>query len=148
MFFKNSLKLHRKIGKLYTRITLLCVCPTGMYLALYAKGGLITQIGFMIQGILLGLFTYRGYQAIIRGDQSGHLAFVARSYAMAAVVLSFRILHILFFLWKIPYHINYALSQWLGLAGNALLTEMIILYLDYKIKNGYHLKQKMYETIN
>jgi hypothetical protein len=132
-YFKQPLDLHRKIGKMYVWITVIIVCPTGMYLALYAKGGLITQIGFMIQGILLGVFTYQGYLAGLKGRKSDHVAFMIRSFSVAAVVLTFRILHIFFFILKVPYHDNYAISQWLGLSFNLLLAELII--VSHTLKN-------------
>jgi hypothetical protein len=137
---KKGIGLHRKVGKLYVWVTLVLVCPTGMYLALYAKGGLITQCGFMLQGVLLALFTYKGYQAIMHGNKTEHVQYMIRSYAVATVVLSFRIFHILFFLWNVPYQDNYAISQWLGLSGNALLAEAIIIFMDLKTKNSLHLK--------
>jgi hypothetical protein len=128
-FFKKGLELHRTIGKMYVWVTLLVVCPTGMYLALYAKGGFITQAGFMLQGVLLAFFTYRGYAAITEGDRTAHLNFMVRSYAVVTVVLSFRVFHILFFFLKIPYQDNYAISQWLGLSGNLLAAEVLITYI-------------------
>jgi hypothetical protein len=139
--------LHTVIGKLYVWITLVVVCPTGMYLAVYAKGGLITQVGFLLQGILLGWFTWKGYRAILRKNKHEHFHFMIRSYAVAAVVLSFRIFHILFFLWKVPYQDNYAISQWLGLTGNLLIAELIILAVTLRDKKIRHIKQTNYETV-
>jgi len=146
-YFKKALNLHQRIGKLYVWITLLLVCPTGMYLALYAKGGLITQVGFMLQGILLAVFTWKGYQAILAGNKSDHMQYMIRSYAVVTVVLSFRIFHILFFLWKVPYQDNYAISQWLGLTGNMLFAEMTIFFIGLKLKNIHSLKSHRYETL-
>lgn len=146
MFFKTSIQLHQLIGKLYVWVTLVLVCPTGMYLALYAKGGLITQIGFMVQGILLGWFTYKGYQSILHGDKAGHVQYMIRSYAVGTVVLSFRIFHIVFFLWNVPYQTNYAISQWLGLTGNLFIAELIILFISLKVNQLQNLKSKSYET--
>ena len=146
-FVSNGLKLHQIVGKIYVQVTLYIVCPTGMYLALYAKGGLITQIGFIAQGFLLGWFTWQGYRAIQQRNTTAHFHFMIRSYAVAAVVLTFRIFHILFFIWKIPYQDNYAISQWLGLSGNLLIAELIILFISIKPKNAHHLKSQHYETI-
>jgi nitrate reductase gamma subunit len=126
-YVAQSLRWHRAVGKLYVWITLLLVCPTGMYLALYAKGGLVTQTGFMLQGVLLAVFTYQGYRAIAAGDKTAHVQYMIRSYAVATVVLTFRIFHILFFFWNVPYHDNYAISQWLGLSVNILVAEVIVL---------------------
>jgi uncharacterized membrane protein len=119
--------LHRAIGKLYVYSTLAIVCPTGIYLALYAKGGLVTQVGFILQGILLYYFTWRGLQAILKGQIQEHRRMMVRSYAVAAVVISFRVLHIIFFLINVRYQDNYALSQWLGLTGNILLAEILLI---------------------
>lgn len=126
-YIKKGLAWHRYIGQVYVWITLLLVCPTGMYLALYAKGGWITQMGFMVQALCMGYFTWQGYKAILLGDKTGHVYYMTRSYAMGLVVLSFRIFHIVFFLWKVPYQENYAISQWLGLSVNALLAELLLL---------------------
>ena len=132
---KKQLGWHERIGKLYVWVTVLFVCPTGMYLALYAKGGLVTQTGFMIQGILLMGFTWQGYQAILRKDKTAHVQFMIRSYAVAAVVLTFRICHIVFFFWSVPYKDNYAISQWLGLTVNLLVAEVIIALIGTRHKH-------------
>jgi hypothetical protein len=127
-YFRWIKDLHATVGRTYLWTTLVLVCPTGMYLALYAKGGLATQAGFMIQGILLFWFTWMGYRKVREGNQQEHVMYMIRSYAIAAVVLTFRIFHILFFLWKVPYQDNYAISQWLGLTGNMLLAELAVVY--------------------
>jgi hypothetical protein len=129
--FQNALikagsNLHRIVGKLYGYITIFIVCPTGIVLALYAKGGLITQIGFVLQGILLTFFTMKASTAAKHHKISLHKDYIVRSFAIVAVVLSFRIYHLLFFFLNVPYADNYALSQWLGLAGNMLCAEIII----------------------
>lgn len=117
---------HSSVGKLYTWITLAVVCPTGVVLALYAKGGLVTQVGFLVQGLLLAIYTWRGYSSILRKDIVDHFHFVVRSYAMAAVVITFRVLHIVFFILDVPYQDNYAISQWLGLLLNLFAAELFI----------------------
>jgi hypothetical protein len=135
-FVKRGLWLHQYVGKVFVWVTLIVVCPTGMYLALYAKGGLITQVGFLVQGILLALFTYRGQQAILAGNKIVHVQHIIRAYAVATVVLTFRIYHVLFFLYNVPYQDNYAISQWLGLSGNLLAAEMIIAVMNNKIQHS------------
>jgi hypothetical protein len=141
-YFRQSLNLHQVIGKVYVWITIALVCPTGMYLALYAKGGLITQVGFMIQGILLGIFTWQGYRAALHYNRVAHVAFMIRSYAVAAVVLSFRLLHIVFFMLSVPYHDNYAISQWLGLTGNLLFAEINIAFAHARVHQLRPLKSQ------
>lgn len=140
-FFKNGIQIHRLIGNIYTWVTLVFVCPTGLYLALYAKGGLVTQIGFVIQDLLVAYYSYQGYCAIRRRDKKFHVMSMIRSYAMVAVVLSFRLFHVIFFVMSVPYEKSYSISQWLGITFNLLLAEILILFIQSK-----QLKTKSYEA--
>jgi hypothetical protein len=97
----------------------------------------------MLQGVLLAWFTWRGLTAIGQGKTVLHLQHMVRSYAVATVVLSFRIYHILFFFLDVPYSDNYAISQWLGLSGNLLIAELIIVYISTQKK--IHLNPSSYE---
>ena len=132
-------KIHQYSGRIYVWITLLLVCPTGIYLAFFAKGGLVTKAGFILQASLLAWYTYRGHRSIREGDYANHVNAMIRSYSVGAVVLSFRILHLLFFVLNVPYHHNYAISQWLGLTINLLFAELVItnrINKSYQIKNN------------
>jgi hypothetical protein len=141
--WRYPVRFHKALGLAYCWTTWVIVCPSGMYLALYAKGGLITQMGFLLQGILLGYFTYRGFKSIQAHDKTNHFRFMVRSYAVALVVVSFRIYHIIFFMLEIPYQDNYAISQWLGLSGNALIAELVLLKIS--INTSTTLNSKYYE---
>lgn len=135
--------VHTKIGKLYVWITLLIVCPTGLYLALYAKGGFLTQAGFVVQDILLAFFTYSGYKGVVARNKTLHIRFMIRSYAAASVVLTFRILHLVFFFLDLPYQENYAFSQWLGVCINLWLAEIFVFFVpDSSITNNVSLKNQ------
>ncbi len=138
LYFNLNRKWHRKLGKVYIVNTLLLVVPTGMYMALFAKGGLSTQIGFLVQGILLGLFTYIAFVQAKKGKIVSHTQWMIRSYAAGSAVISFRLLHILFYYIELPYEINYALSQWLGILINAFIAEAIITY-QLSLNKSVHL---------
>jgi hypothetical protein len=121
-------RLHWLMGRLYVYTTIIVVCPTGMYLAIYAKGGLLTTLGFLLQGLLLALYTMKSYQHITGGDVQKHVRYMILSYSVATVVLTFRVLHIAFFMLNVPYQQNYAISQWLGLSLNLLFAEIAIAF--------------------
>ncbi len=127
-YFKLDHKWHQKLGKVYLIDTLLLVVPTGMYMALSAKGGTTTQIGFLVQGILLGICTYLAFVYAKQGKINIHKQWMVRSYAFASAVLTFRLLHILFYTIEIPYNINYPLSQTMCILINAFVAESIIIY--------------------
>lgn len=129
--FKLSTRWHQIIGLFYVWNNLIFVAPTGMYIASYSKGGWWAEVGFIFQGALLMFFSYFGlkYSTI---SISKHVKFMIRSYAIALSVLTFRVLHIIFIVMKLPYNDNYALSQWLSITLNLFMAELIITYIMAK----------------
>lgn len=128
-----SLRWHQMLGKLFVNNNIMVVAPTGMYLATYAKGGIWAELGFICQGILLVYFSYVGMRAV-KTSIFEHIKHMMRAYAVALSVLTFRILHVIFIIIKIPYQDNYAISQWLSITLNLAIVELIITYLMAKRK--------------
>ena len=126
--FHLSKQWHRRLGKLYVYDTLVIIVPTGLYMAFFAKGGTSTQLGFIVQGLALALSTVLAVLSIKQGNLIQHKQWMMRSYSFAFAVVTFRVLHIFFYNLKVPYELNYQLSQWVALLFNALVVEIIILY--------------------
>ena len=117
---------HALIGKIYVYTTLLIVCPTGIYMSFYAKGGNWTKLGFFVQGLTLFWFTWKGFQEIRKGNTKAHVEWMIRSYLLTLSALTFRLYHLLFHYIGLEYYDNYNASQWLSVMGNILLAEFII----------------------
>lgn len=126
--FRLSKQWHRRLGKLYVYDTLVIIVPTGLYMAFFAKGGTSTQLGFIVQGLALALSTVLAVLSIKQGNLIQHKQWMMRSYSFAFAVVTFRVLHIFFYNLKVPYELNYQLSQWVAVLFNALVVEIIILY--------------------
>lgn len=85
-----NLKRHRTIGKIYTASALISgTCA--VYIALYATGGIITTLGFMILGILWIFFTGKAYLAVRKGDLQLHQGLMIYSYAACFAAVTLRI---------------------------------------------------------
>ncbi len=119
-------KVHVVLGLIYVWSTLAVVAPTGFYLALFAKGGVSGIGGFLLLGVVTTWFTWAGWRALRQGNIPAHRDWMIRSYAMNTTSVTFRALHVVFFLWEMPYAQNYLLSLWLGLLLNALAAEVPI----------------------
>lgn len=117
---------HRMLGKLYASGVLLVLVPTGFYLGLFAKGGVLGALGFWLTGYLAFVFTIRGIASVMAGDIVAHQMWMYRSYAMLATALSFRCYHILFHVMGMAPDTNYLASLWLSLIGNIVIAELII----------------------
>lgn len=89
--FRNAnLIRHRRIGKIYVAaVTIGGIC--GIFLALYATGGLVAQTGFLSLGVIWLYFTAMAYRAIKKGDIDKHQAFMIYSYAACFAAVTLRL---------------------------------------------------------
>jgi hypothetical protein len=88
--------VHRALGWGYVASVLVLLVPGGLALIPFAKGGLVGQSGFLIQGVWLFAVTFAGLRRVLARDFVRHRAWMVRSYAMASSALSFRVLFVAF----------------------------------------------------
>lgn len=118
--------LHRTCGKIYAASVLLLLAPTGIHLALSAKGGIPGQSGFLLLGIGTFFTTLRGVTAIRGRNLDMHRRWMTRSFALVATAVTFRIYHVAFFHAGLADETNYVASLWLSILGNAAAAEWIL----------------------
>ena len=120
--------LHRWCGRIYAASVLFIVCPTGIYLAFFAKGGLAGQTGFLLLGAATFHTTLRGVTSMIGGsrDLAAHREWMTRSFAFATSAITFRVYHVAFFLGGMAETLNYVTSLWLSILGNAAVAELVL----------------------
>jgi hypothetical protein len=128
VFFDKKLKyLHRFSGRIYVFVTLLFSSLSGIYIGVFANGGLIGKISFVILGILWFYTTYKSYKEIRKRNIRQHKFWMWRSYALALSAITLR-------MWKVIlvylFHPNpmdvYQIIAWLGWVPNLLLVEYLI----------------------
>lgn len=113
--------LHRAAGRVHAVAALGWVGPTGLYLAVFAKGGLAGQLGFLMLGAWFLATSSFGILAIRRGDVRGHVLWMVRSYALILSALSFRVIHRGLHELGLDATTNYVASTWASL-GLAILS--------------------------
>ena len=128
MLLRRLPALHRWCGRIYAVSVLFVLCPTGIYLAFFAKGGLAGQTGFLLLGVATFHTTLRGVTSMIGGtrDLTAHREWMIRSSAYAASAITFRIYHFAFFLIGMAEVTNYVTSLWLSILGNAAVAELVL----------------------
>ena len=128
VFFDKSLKfLHRFSGRVYVFVTLFFSSLSGIYIGVFANGGLVAKVSFVILGTLWFYATYKSYVEIRKRNISQHRIWMWRSYALALSAITLR-------MWKVIlvylFHPNpmdvYQIIAWLGWVPNLLLVEYII----------------------
>jgi hypothetical protein len=114
---------HRRLGYMYVNAVLWVAAPSGVTLALVAKGGLWGTTGFILAGVLWWQTTWSGYRAIGRGDLNAHVRAMVRSYSWALSAPAFRTIQAVLFLAGMDDAANYVTSLWLSLAVSLWLAE-------------------------
>lgn len=121
---RRAPRVHKALGWTYVVSVLGLTAPAGLYMAIFAKGGMPGRIGFILLGVALVYTTWRGLQYVLARDFRGHVDWMIRSYAMAASALTFRVFYVLLFLAGVEG--EYVIAIWLSLVVNLLAAELIV----------------------
>ncbi len=118
---------HRRLGYVYLNAVLWMAAPTGLTLALAAKGGLLGTLGFTLAGACWWQTTWSGYRAIRVGDLTAHVRAMIRSYCWALSAPVFRIFQLTLYLTGLADDVNYVTSLWLSIAASVWLAESFLI---------------------
>lgn len=81
---------HKHLGRIYVAGAL-GASLSGLYMAVFAHGGLSTKVGFGMLAIALFAATALGLQKILQGDVASHRAWMLRSYALIFAGVTLRL---------------------------------------------------------
>jgi hypothetical protein len=118
--------VHRWLGRLYGVAVLGWAGPTGLYLSLFAKGGLAGKAAFLVLGALWWASTAVGVQTAVARRFDAHRRWMIRSASIAGSAVFFRVFHLAFFGMGLADETNYALSLWLSLAASLMVGEALV----------------------
>jgi hypothetical protein len=86
----TKIQLHRRIGKIYLMAVLISgVCS--IYIAFFATGGIVPQLGFGSLGVVWLGTTGLAYKAVLNRDISKHESYMIFSYAACFAAVTLRI---------------------------------------------------------
>lgn len=124
---KKFSTLHRGAGKMYVVIILFLSGPAGFIMALYANGGILSQLAFTSLSILWIFFTAKAWIAIRKRDFQAHSRFIVRSFALTLSALTLRAWKVVIVLLFHPHPMDgYMIVAWLGWVPNLLIAEWMI----------------------
>lgn len=118
---------HKNIGKFYIFLILIFAAPSGIYMGIFANGGIYSKISFVILGCLWWFSTFKAYQLAQQKKFKEHKQWMWRSFALSVSAITLR-------MWKVIivylFHPNpmdvYQIIAWLGWIPNFLLIEYLI----------------------
>lgn len=120
-------KLHQYSGKIYVCAILFLAAPSGIYMGLFANGGFLSKLSFVILGIFWWFSSYKAYQLIREKKYTAHQQWMWRSFALTLSAITLRL-----WKWVIVYCFHpspmdvYQIVAWLGWIPNILLVELLI----------------------
>ena len=121
----RRLKIHRWLGRAYL-LSVLFGGISGLYMAQFAYGGMITELGF---GTLACLWLYTGYRAyrdIRNKNIEGHREWMIRNYALTLAGLMLRVWVPLSIPTGIDFAMAYRFIGWLCWVPNLFIAEWIV----------------------
>ncbi|MBW3520538.1 DUF2306 domain-containing protein [Chryseobacterium sp. NKUCC03_KSP] len=118
---------HRNAGKIYIFLILLFAAPSGIYMGIFANGGSLSKISFVILGSLWWFTTFKAYQLARQRKFKEHKQWMWRSFSLTISAITLR-------MWKVIivylFHPNpmdvYQIIAWLGWVPNLILIEYLI----------------------
>lgn len=118
---------HRNAGKVYIFLILILAAPSGVYMGIFANGGLYSKISFLLLGGLWWFSTFKAYQLARQKKFEAHKQWMWRSFAFTISAITLR-------MWKViivyAFHPDpmdvYQVIAWLGWIPNILLVEYLI----------------------
>ena len=130
---KKLARLHRVGGWIYIVFTVVLAGPSGLVIALYANGGISSQIAFSLLAVLWISFTLIAIIQLKKGNYMAHRKWMIRSFALALSAITLRAWKWALVAMFEPRPMDvYITVAWLGWVGNLIVAELIIYQLNRK----------------
>ena len=118
-------RVHRWLGRLTGSVTVLALVPSGFYLSLFAKGGFVGTLGFMLSGAIVVVAMVMGVHAARAGRYAAHRRFVLHVVAQLAVAVVSRGMLFAADAARLDHDTAYLVSLWLPVLGCAAIVEWL-----------------------
>lgn len=119
------LKVHRWLGRTYM-LSILFGGLSGLYMAQFAYGGIITELGFGTLAVLWLYSGYRAYRHIRNKDLEAHRQWMIRNYALTFAGVMLRVWAPLSVGMGADFTTAYIIIGWACWVPNLLVAEWII----------------------
>ncbi len=119
-------RVHRWLGRVVGVVVLFSLVPTGLFMALFAKGGFVSGLGFAVSGVIVFVCMVRGIQTARACRFVEHRRQMVHVLAQLSVAVTSRLLMIAFDVVGIDADSAYLIALWLPVIGSALIVEGLL----------------------
>ncbi|MGE7092609.1 DUF2306 domain-containing protein [Lysinibacillus sp. NPDC048646] len=126
-FREKNINRHRMLGKIYM-FGIVFGGVSGLYLAFYATGGWISQLGFGFLSIVWLMTIFQALAKISHKNIQGHQKWMIRNYALTFAAVTLRIWLVLFtiLMGYENFILYYPMIAWLCWVPNLIVAEWFI----------------------
>jgi hypothetical protein len=118
-------RLHRWAGRVTAAVVLLALVPSGCYLALFAKAGLLSTAGFSLSGGIVAAAMVQGVREARARRFAAHRRCALHVLAQLSVAVTSRAMLLGFDAIGLDPERAYLIALWLPVAASALAVELI-----------------------
>ncbi|WP_299366060.1 DUF2306 domain-containing protein [Winogradskyella sp.] len=122
---QRHILLHKTLGYVYVLAVFLSGL-SGLIIAQFAMGGLMSRLGFSFLAILWLLFTYKAITTILKKEVKNHQKWMIRSFALTFSAITLRLMLLLPLFFDIEFITIYKLASWSCWIINLGIAELII----------------------
>jgi uncharacterized membrane protein len=123
---RRAPRVHRWLGRLTGSVAVLALAPSGFYLSLFAKGGLLSTLGFMLSGAIVVVAMVQAVRAARAKKFAEHRRFVLHVVAQMAVAVVSRAMLFAADAAALDHDTAYLVSLWLPVIGCAAIVEWLV----------------------
>lgn len=123
---RRAPSVHRWLGRTAGGVVLLLLVPSGFYLSLFAKGGWLSTVGFMLTGTIAGVAMVQAVRTARAGNVVAHRRWVWHVLAQLGVAVSSRVMLFGFDAANVDSDVAYLISLWLPVLASAALVEWLL----------------------
>jgi uncharacterized membrane protein len=118
-------RFHRWLGRITGVVILLAVVPSGLYLAFFATGGLITTLGFWLTGLITFVAMVNSIRSARAGNIKAHRRFSAHVAAQLSVAVFSRLMLVSAEQLELYDEWVYVTALWLPVIACAAIAELL-----------------------
>jgi hypothetical protein len=122
---RRAPRFHRWLGRLTGTAVLFALVPSGFYLALFAKGGLPSTVGFVLSGAIVAVAMVQGVRTARARRFVEHRRWVWHVLAQLSVAVTSRAMLFAFDAAAVDERLAYLVSLWLPVVGSFGLVELL-----------------------
>jgi hypothetical protein len=119
-------RFHRWLGRVTAAAVLLALVPSGLYLSWFAKGGLLSTVGFMLSGAIVATGMVQGVRTARARRLVEHRRWVLHVLAQLSVAVTSRAMLFAFAAAAVDEQLAYLVSLWVPVVGSFGLVELLL----------------------